>query len=234
MDHEFHARRGMSDWPLPDRAFHLADAENWASIQREGLLSTDALIARAGLEGSEAAPFRTYRNRGMRLPSGALIRDQCPMPPSALVRCLDAELSPDAWYGLVNSKVFFWLDVDRLNRHRAACGARPQIIVAVDLPALLRRHGDRAFVTPFNVGNARRRAAKRGRRTFVPLSAWFDHRWESEAADGCAARARSHKPAEIAMEGSVPDLMDLIVEACPMAPHQFCDGGEADAAPLSS
>ena len=85
------------DWPLPDRAFHIADAEYWNSIQRAGLHGTTALIARAA-RGAEAAwPFATYRGRDMRLPSGAVIRDQCPMPPSALRRCLDAGLSPGAW-----------------------------------------------------------------------------------------------------------------------------------------
>lgn len=218
----------MSEWPLPDRAFHVADAENWSAIQRSGLHSADALIDQAGLSGSDGEPFRAYRSQGMRLPSGALIRDQCPMPPSALTRCLDAGLSPEAWYKLVNSKVFFWLHIERLNRHLAACAARPQIVVAIDLHALLIRHGDRAFVTPFNVGNARRRAAPRGHRTFVPLNTWLSTRWESETREGCPARARSHPPAEIAIEGSVPDLTDLIVEMRPIAPGQsYCDDDRA-------
>lgn len=51
------------------------------------------------------------------------------MPPAALARCLDSGLDPDAWYALVNSRVFFWLSRERLDRHRAACGKRPQIIL---------------------------------------------------------------------------------------------------------
>jgi hypothetical protein len=39
---------------IPRFAFHLADAENWPLIQRDGLLSTNALIARAGLHGTRA------------------------------------------------------------------------------------------------------------------------------------------------------------------------------------
>lgn len=205
------------DWPLPTRAFHIADAENWNSIQRTGLHSTTALITRDGLSAEEARPFATYRAQGMRLPSGAVIRDQSPMPPSALMRCLDAGLTPQAWYDLVNGKVFFWLQIERLNRHLAACRARPQVVVAVDLRALLARHGQSAFLTPFNVGNARRRPAPRGLRTFVPFAVWLERRWETEAPRNSRARARSHLPAEIAVEGSVPDLMDFVLETRPIS-----------------
>ena len=193
-------------------AFHLADAENWPSIQREGLFSTEALIIRAGLDHQSAAPYRAYRNEGMQLPSGVRIRDQRPMPPAALVRCLDVGLDPAAWYALVNAKVFFWLSRERLDRHRAACGSRPQIVMAIDLPALLERHGTRAYVTPFNVGNARRHAAKRGRRTFVPIEMYRATRWSAEARDGEPMRARSHPPAELAIDHAVPDIMDFVVD----------------------
>lgn len=195
--------------PLPDRAFHMVDAENWPAIQRHGLYSTTALIERAGLTGAAARPFAEWRATGMDLPSGAQIRDQAPMPPAALARCLDPGLTPQAWYDLVNAKVFFWLDQDRLARHIGACRGRPQIVVTVDLHSLLARHGDRAFLTPFNTGNARRAAAARGHRTFVPLATWLDSRWESESG---GKRARSHPPAELAIEGSVPDVLEFTVE----------------------
>ena len=194
-------------------AFHLADAENWPLIEREGLLSTDALIKRCGLRGKSAEPYRAYRDRGLQLPSGAWIRDQRPMPPAALERCLDPDLDPISWYALLNAKVFFWLSVARLDRHRAACGKRPQVIIVIDMPALLARHGARAYVTPFNVGNARRRAAARGRRTFVPIEAWRATRWLAETPAGHVMRSRSHPPAELAIDDSVPDVMDFVVDA---------------------
>ena len=202
--------------PLPARAFHIADAENWPAIQRLGLFSTARLIARDGLKGDAALPFAGHRPRGLRLPSGALIRDQGPMPPAALGRCLDAGLSPQDWYDLVNAKVYFWLDEDRLQRHLAACASRAQVVVAIDLPALLARHGAAACLTPFNVGNARRRPAGRGRRSFVPLALWLEHRWRSEAEPGRSPRPASHPPAEIAIEDAVPDLMDFVLDARPV------------------
>ncbi len=204
-------------WPLSDRVYHLAHAENWDSIRRTGLHSTAALIARAKLRATDARPFTGYRDRAMQLPSGEWLRDQCPMPPAALTRCLDDGLTPADWYALVNAKVFFWLDRERLERHAAACRAAPQIVMALDLRELARRHAGRAFVTPFNVGNARRKAASRGRRTFVPLDAWLATRWRTEAPPGGAPRAPSHPPAELAVEGAVPDVMDFVVETRPFA-----------------
>jgi Family of unknown function (DUF7002) len=197
---------------LPEHAFHIADAENWPSIQRSGLHSTKVLIERARLNGADAAEFVGYRSRGMRLPSGVRIRDQRPMPPAALERCLDPGLSPAQWYRLVNSKVYFWLDADRVTRHLGACGARPQLVITVDLHRMLVRHGEHAFLTPFNVGNARRRPASRGTRTFVPLEAWLATRWRAEARPACGVRPRSHRPAEVAIEGSVEDLASFIVK----------------------
>jgi len=193
-------------------AYHLADAENWPSIQRDGLLSTDALIRCAGLSEQNAAPYRRYRDTSMQLPSGVWIRDQRPMPPEALARCLDPDLDADGWYALVNSKVFFWLSTTRLDRHRAACANRPQVTIVIDLPALLSRHGSRACVTPFNVGNARRRAASRGHRTFVPVESWRTSRWAAEAPRGAPARSPSHPPAELTVDGAVPDFMDFVVD----------------------
>jgi len=43
-------------------------------------------------------------------------------------------------------------------------------VLTLDLHRLFARHGDRPFLTPINVGNARRAAAARGHRTFVPLA----------------------------------------------------------------
>jgi hypothetical protein len=201
----------MRHWPLPDCAFHIADEENWPAIERSGLYSAEALIARSGMTEEQAATARGYRPEGLRLPGGALLRDQRPMPPDALARCLDPGLSPQDWYDLVNGKVFFWLDPARLVRHLAACAVRPQRVVTVDLRRLLDRHGDRASLTPFNVGNARRKAAPRGTRTFVPWAAWRDSRWQDEAGGG-APRPPSHPPADLAIDGAVPDLLALMTE----------------------
>lgn len=191
----------------------MAEAENWPLIGRSGLLSTSELIRQAGLTAAEAQVFRAYRAHAMRLPSGAIIRDQRPMPPSSLIRCLQDGLTPQDWYDLVNSRVFFWADTRRLLRHLAACAPRPQVLVTVDAHRLLECYGERAFVTPFNAGNARRRPALRSQASFVPWRTWLSTRWASEASPGRHTRLPSHPPAELAIDGSVPDLADFVIEA---------------------
>jgi hypothetical protein len=209
-----------SYWPLPRRGFHMAEAENWASIKREGLLSTELLLRREVSDDRTTAAVRAYRQSPLQLPSGVIVRDQLPMPPSSLARCLRDGRSPEDWYRLLNEKVFFWLSIDRLNRHLKACAGRPQIVLVLDLWRLVARYEGRSFVTPFNVGNARRRAAPRGARTFVPLRSWLDTRWASEAAPGRRVRPRTHSPAELAVRGAVPDVMEFIVTMNWVAPGE--------------
>ena len=89
--------------------------------------------------------------------------DQLPMPPSALARCL-VDMTPAEWYALINSKVFFWFDIERLNRQRRASGISPEaVVMTIDVERLLAAYGSRAHLSPFNTGNARRRPAVRGR-----------------------------------------------------------------------
>ncbi len=199
--------------PFMDRIFHLADAENWPLIQRDGLRNTSELIEQAGLSEREAQVFRSYRPHMMRLPSGAIIRDQRPMPPSSLLRCLQDGLTPQDWYDLVNSKVFFWIDAGRLLRHAAACAPRPQILVTVDARRLFECYAERAFVTAFNVGNARRRPAPRSQASFVPWRTWLSSRWASEVLPGHRMRPPSHPPAELAVGGSIPNFGEFVIEA---------------------
>src|SRR5919109_2089708 len=125
---------------LPAQVFHLAEAANWQSIQQHGLLSTSALLDLAGVRGEKGARFkREHRPTHTELPNGVQVRDQKPMPPRALARCLIG-MSPAEWYQLINSKVFFWLDPDRLDRQRRACEPRPQVLLVVDTQRLLPRH----------------------------------------------------------------------------------------------
>jgi len=199
---------------LPVRqVYHLADAENWASIQRLGLLSASRLMSLAGLTEVQRKRIEyAQRPASVTLPTGAVLRDQVPMPPVALLRCLIG-MTPAEWYALVNSKVFFWLDPDRLDRQRRAGGASPRaVVMTIDGERLLAAHGARAALSAINTGNARRKPALRGRQSFVPYAAWLDGRWASEAAAlGTRPRAPSHPPAELTVEESVPDAMDFVL-----------------------
>lgn len=198
--------------------FHYVDAANEASIRRDGLLSTTTMLHRGGFAADVAAAARAFRPLGLTLPNGTWVRDQAPMPPAALAAALDPGLSPSDWYDLVNGHVFFWLDVERMRRHGAALRARAQILLTVDVPALVAAYHHAAYVTPFNVGNARRAPARRGRRTLCPLASWRAHGWKEEAPPGGRTRPSSHAPAELLIEDGVPDIDRFILRRDHVAP----------------
>ena len=190
------------------RVYHLVDESNLSSIERDGLLCTSRLLKRAGVRGDECARLeRQQRRARTRLPDGVIIRDQVPMPPGALSRCIVDGTTPEEWYALTNSMVFFWIDPGRLARQARACRPWPQLMLAVNAQKLLDRHAARAFVTPFNVGNAMRRAALRGRASFVPLAAWMETGWVHESRElKIPMRAASHRPVELAVLDAVPEM----------------------------
>ena len=212
----------MAKNALPAVAYHMAEAANWESIQRLGLLSTSALLDAARMSASERERIAsTWRPNHTRLTSGVEIRDQRPMPPATLERCL-VGMTPVDWYRLVNARVFFWFDFDRLNRQRAACSHREQVVLVVDVERLIARYADRMALTPINSGNARRRPATRGRATFVPYRSFVESAWASEAAElGTKPRPRSHQPVELTVLGRVSDLATMLVSVVRLNPSQL-------------
>jgi hypothetical protein len=185
-------RDGARDRPMRklDRLYHLANADNVPSILKHGLLSTERLLGLTGMAEAERAAFlRRQRRDNLRLAEGVTIRDQRPMPPSALAQALDDGLEPADWYALLNSYVFLWPDRERMDRQRGACGNRPQIILTFDAVALFDHFGTQAFLSPINCGNARRKPARRGRDTLIPYATWLQEGWPT--------RQRSHPPAEV-------------------------------------
>jgi hypothetical protein len=206
---------------LPGRVYHLAEASNWPVIQREGLLCASDLLLLAGLNERERDRLdRQQRSTQAVLPNGVRIRDQRPMPPAALAGCL-VRLSPQQWYAMLNARVFFWFEPQRLNRQRAACAGRPQVVMTIDATALVAAYQDRVSLTPINTGNARRHPAVRGAATFVPYAEWLQSRWASEASGlGTRERRPSHPPVELTVSGSVPDVMRFLLATDRLEPGQ--------------
>ena len=198
------------------RIYHLADERNWNSIQENGLLSAAQLLERTGLKSW----IRCHRTENIQLPNNLIIRDQRPMPPAALARCLTHDMTPADWYGLLNSRVFFWTELERLNRQRLAC-TTPQHIMTIDASKLLTHHASRAAVTPFNTGNARRTPARRGIASFVPYNTWVSSGWASESlALGTKTRPLSHKPVELTITDAVANIFDFVIDLHRLEPGE--------------
>jgi hypothetical protein len=202
--------------------YHMAEAANWPAIQRDGLHSASTLLDLAGIHGEDRERLEKHqRLTHTELPNGVQLRDQRPMPSVALATCLIG-IVPSEWYALINARVFFWLDPARLNRQRAACNPRPQVVLTVDASKLVAAYAEKIAVTPINTGNARRRPAMRGAATFVPYMAWVTSAWASEGASlGTPIRPSSHPPVELTVAGSLPDIMQFVVGVQQLAPGQL-------------
>ena len=202
--------------------YHIAEAANWPAIKRDGLHCASTLLDLAGIIGEDRERLEKHqRLTHTILPNGVHLRDQRPMPPAALSTCLIG-IVPSEWYALINARVFFWLDPARLNRQRAACDPRPQVVLTVDASKLIAAYAEKIVVTPINTGNARRRPARRGAATFVPYAAWVTSAWASEAASsGTPVRPSSHPPVELTVAGSIPDIMQFVVGVQQLAPGQL-------------
>lgn len=198
----------MRSPPAITTLYHLVDARNWQSVQKYGLMSTQLLMDMCAPKDDYRV--RNHRPTSQRLTSGVIIRDQRPMPPNALERCLSGNLLPADWFELINSNVFFWLDPKRLNRQRRACGTAPQIVLVVDGRRLLTRYSAAATVTPINTGNAMRAAAPRNLTTFVPYERWLIDGWTYEDIPGVPRRPRHHRPVELCIKGAVPDVLQYV------------------------
>src|SRR5438445_4566198 len=99
------------------RLDHMAEAGSWPSVQQHGLLSTTGLLELFEINGEQRQKLEC-RHRPERVSihhpkhGSAVIRDQKPMDDSGLRRAL-RDMTPEEWYRLLNSKVFFWLCEER-------------------------------------------------------------------------------------------------------------------------
>ena len=207
---------------MPHIVYHLVEASNWPFIEKEGLLSASRLLHMSSLSSEEVEGIECkQRPQKLVLPDGRTLRDQKPLPAAALQRCL-VDCEPSAWYRLLNSKVFFWMDLDRLNRVRRAIRTVPQVVLKVDALALLAHYGSKAAVTPYNIGNAMRKASRRSCSTLVPYTTWQSSGWDSEsAAVGGRPRSRHHRPVELVVDDAVPDIMKFVLEVKKLAPGEL-------------
>jgi len=191
--------------------WHMAEVENWELIQDRGLLSTSALLdlfeyKGTGREEIEAA----YRASSVAVEhpklGKATIRDQGPMHSDAVVARFLDDLTPAEWYRTLNSRVFFWLTEERLERllGAGAYRSRPHMVLKLDTAALLERHLEQVTLSPINSGaifpGGRTR---RGPQTF---SRFEDYPWGQR-------KGNRELVVELAVDGAVPDLEGILLDA---------------------
>lgn len=174
---------------------------SWPSIQRHGLLSTSALLDLFEVEADrrDAIESRkrpesvviTHPQHGT-----ATIRDQKPLHDSMLRHCLRGHVSPEDWHRLLNSRVFFWVDEQRLNDLRGARAYRRQrqTVIFADTRKLVERYAARIRLTHINTGATRSVRHFRDLSTFKTIEE-FDRR----------------KVVELTIDWSVPDVAEFVL-----------------------
>jgi hypothetical protein len=190
--------------------YHMAQLGSWPSIERYGLLSTTALLDLFEKGGDKRSHIESC-HRPQNVPichtkhGRAVIRDQKPMSDASLRKALAGSgLEPSDWYRELNSRVFFWLNEERLNRLMNARAYRSQRhhVLVVDTRSLVERHEHRIMLSSINSGCTIPFPHKRGPETFRRLP---DYPY--------AAKSRNRDPiVELAVDYSVPDIRDFVIE----------------------
>lgn len=140
--------------------FHMAEAGSWPSIRDLGLMSTSAVLDHHGLSGTEREAIESgHRPTKLAVRAGApgaiVLRDQIPMAPERLRAALGDHTTPEAWYRLINGKVFFWAEEHRLHNLLNARHYRmlEHDVLHVDTASLLSVHGPSVWLSRMNSGN---------------------------------------------------------------------------------
>jgi hypothetical protein len=193
------------------RLWHMAEAGSWESIKTHGLLSTTALLDLFEIAGETRFALESARRpRSVEIShpkyGRATIRDNIPLLQKVLERTL-VEMTPREWYETLNSRVFFWVSKDRLEKLRTAgsYADREHDILVVDTAGLLRAHIASVTLSPMNSGATHPGATYgRGAETFRSLP---EYRWEERL------KANKKEPVvELAVQYSVPDIASYVVE----------------------
>ena len=200
------------------RLFHVTEPGGWDGIRRHGLLSTEALLRRAGLpEAAVGSRIRRLRPVPETIDCATLgrivLNDNSPLNAKKLASCLDDGLAPADWIAMLNQRVFFWADERRchgLRDAKAGTGkARPREVLVFDTASLLSAHFDRVEIAPFNTGNTLRVPVRRGRATFTSLGDVIYAEWRQRRSP---PKRTADKIVEIVVRDGVPDIADHLIE----------------------
>lgn len=187
----------------------MAEHGSWDSIKRFGLRSTTALLDLFGVQGTVRVEIESkQRPDSIRIHhpayGSAVIRDQKPLSERALLGCLHG-MSPAEWYQLLNRKVFFWLNRERLMRLLCARAYRnsSHCVLTIATEKLLVRHSDQITLSAINSGSTIYKPQPRGTDTFSTICNYpFDH-WSRK-------RRKCDAVVELAVDYAVPEIIQMV------------------------
>ena len=190
--------------------YHMAEDGSWPSIKERGLLSTRVIVELYQPdEQTRAVILSSVRRTKITLTSRDLgditIRDQ--RPAKFLEQSMDDGADPGEFLDALNSRVFFWVTLRRLEGLLNARHYRHlrHTVLRVDTAALLGEYADAVQLAPYNTGSMQVPAApKRGPGTFVNLADYPYDEW-------VARRRRNGEPiVELTIRQAVPDIAKFV------------------------
>ena len=184
--------------------YHMTAKKNLPSITRRGLLSTSTMLRRFEVPERQRLELETCRRPEsveIRHPDGSVaeVRDHEPMKDEKLCKCLEDGLTPREWYQILNSKVFFWVTRDRLEKMSKKYSDTRYAVLVVDTKGLLADCLERVTLSPINSGSTLCKPTKRGHRTFLPI---HEYPFRSRRKE----RGTRNAIAELTVEHSVPKI----------------------------
>lgn len=194
------------------RLYHITTPGASDSIKKHGLLSTIHLLDKFEVTGERSLQL-TEELRHEEVPishpvhGSAILNDQCPMSVKALKGCLDDDLTPEDWARMLNERVFFWPTREACDRHLHAKGnnGRSREVIVVDTLRLLKDYADKVELCPINSGCTVRKAARRGLKTFTPITSMSFVEWTK-------LRGGRDTVTEIVVRKEVDNIAEYIVD----------------------
>lgn len=192
--------------------YHVTEPGAWKSIQQNGLLSTKRLLDLFEIDKEKRIIIETKRR-----PSSiviehprygkATINDNLPLNEKSLSKCLDHGLTPADWLRILNSRVFFWVNKDGLNRLLGARLNRNRVreVLVVDTLGLAKVYAHQIDLCPINSGATIRKPARRGLNTFSPLGQYSFNEWSR-------LRGQRDQILEVTVQDAITDIANHIIE----------------------
>lgn len=194
---------------LYPRVYHMAERGAWENIRSHGLMSASAVLDHLEIRGGERARFESeHRAQKMDVRAGhssnIVLRDQKPMPEGRLLQALTDGTTPRQWYELINDKVFFWVEEERLHRLLGARDYRDleHDVLTLDSAAFIPSYAQAIWLCHMNSGNTWPMPHRRGIDVFRRIPDY--------------PVMRSGKPVkkvvELVVDYSVPNIAEFVVQ----------------------
>lgn len=205
---------------LYPQVYHMAELGTWGSIRERGLMSTTAVLDHLEIVEADRSRFES-EHRGQKMsvkadhPSDIVLRDQKPMPEARLLRALTDGTTPRQWYELINEKVFFWAEEERLHRLLGARDYRhlEHDVLTLDSATFIPAYAEKIWLCHMNSGNTWPVPHRRDTDVFRRIPDY--------------PVGRTGKPTktvvELVVDYAVPDIAQYVVEVRRMRGREVLD-----------